>query len=91
MSTVDPAVIEGKIKQALAKVLSIDASTITADQKLVEDLKIDSFAGVELVFEVEDLTGIEILTADFINLKTVADVRDFICKRLESGDVKKQA
>ncbi len=82
MSTVDPAAIELKVKQALAKVLNIKEDTITVEKRLVEDLNIDSFGAVELVFELEDLTGIEILQADYINLKTVGDVSSFICSRL---------
>ncbi len=88
MSTLDPAAIETKVKEALAKVLNISADSITSDKRLVEDLNIDSFGGVELVFELEDLTGIEILTADFINLKTVGDVTTFISSRLASKNVK---
>ncbi len=82
MPTVDPKEIEKKVKEALAKILNIETAVITPEKLLIEDLKIDSFAGVELVFELEDATGIEILQADFINLKTVGDVTAFICSKL---------
>lgn len=83
MSSVDPVAIEKKVKEGLARVLSKDIAIITTESRLIEDLNIDSFAGVELVFELEDSTGIEILQADFINLKTVGDVTAHICKCLE--------
>ena len=66
--------IEAKVKEILAKDLGTDIEKISNDKKLVEDLGMDSFASVELMFALEDKMGIEISDEDALNLKTVEDV-----------------
>jgi len=91
MSLKDPKEVEIKIKTILSKALSIDAEKISPEQRLVEDLGIDSFMSVELVFELEDQAGISIPDKDFMNLKTVQDVISYIQSRLENNDSKKSS
>ena len=84
MSTVELKDVEAKVKGVLAKYLGIAADTISLEQRLIEDLKVDSFASIELVFELEDQVGLEIPDKDFINLKTVGDVTAYVHSRLSS-------
>jgi len=91
MPTIDPKEVEMKIKGILSKTLGIDASKIFPEQRLVEDLAIDSFMSVELVFELEDQTGMSIPDKDFINLKIVQDVISYLCRRLEDNESKKSS
>ncbi len=82
MSTVELKDVETRVKGVLSKYLGIAPDTIFPEQRLVEDLKVDSFASIELVFELEDQVGLEIPDKDFINLKTVGDVVTYVRSRL---------
>lgn len=80
--------IEAKVKEILAKDLGTDIEKISNDKKLVEDLGMDSFASVELMFALEDKMGIEISDEDALNLKTVEDVIVYVLSRLSGKENK---
>lgn len=82
MSTIDRQAIEEKIKEIMAKQFGREPEKISSDQRLIEDLGMDSFAAVELIFELEDRLAIKIPDSDVINLKTIGDVVDYVCTRL---------
>ena len=69
------AVIRGSID---AMQLNIPVDSITADSKLVDDLKADSLDIVELVTSLEEEYNIEISDEDIKNIRTVGDVVRFI-------------
>ncbi len=50
--------------------------------RLREDLGLDSFAAVELVFEVEDLFDVRIPQATAMTFQTVADVISYLSVEL---------
>ena len=77
----DRSAIEAKVKEILSKQFGKGIEEISFDQKLVEDLGMDSFVAVELIFELEDHLGIKIPDSDMINLKTVGDVVNYACSR----------
>ena len=81
MSEIDRPAIEAKIKEILSKQFGKGVAEISFDQKLVEDLGMDSFLAVELIFELEDHLAIKIPDSDMINLKTVGDVVNYACSR----------
>ena len=58
--------------------LNIPVDSITADSKLVDDLKADSLDIVELVTSLEEEYNIEISDEDIKNIRTVGDVVRFI-------------
>lgn len=74
--------IEKTIKDILAERLNIDIKNINSHSKLVEDLGMDSFGAVELMFEIEDKMGIEIPEKDILTLITVEDVILYISSRI---------
>ena len=82
MPEIDRQTIELKVKEILNKQFGKGIDEISADQKLVEDLGMDSFLAVELIFELEDHLGIKIPDSDMINLKTVGDVVTYACTRV---------
>ena len=84
MSTVELKDVETRVKGVLSKYLGIAPDTIALEQRLIEDLKVDSFASIELVFELEDQVGLEIPDKDFIDLKTVGDVVTYVHSRLSN-------
>lgn len=83
MAKLDRKQIEIEVKQILSKELGVEIENVTNDKKLIEDLGVDSFATVELIFVLEDKTGLEIADKDIMGVKTVGDIIDYIALRLE--------
>jgi acyl carrier protein len=77
------AAIEAQVKGILAKELSVALETITPEKRLIEDLGMDSFASVELMFELEDKLKITIPDDNARDLKTVDDVINYIASRVQ--------
>ena len=67
-----------EIRTSIAQQLNIPVDSITADSKLVDDLKADSLDIVELVTSLEEEYNIEISDEDIKNIRTVGDVVHFI-------------
>lgn len=67
-----------KIKNIIAELIEIDASTIANDALIIDDLGADSIAVMEIVMELEEEYGVEVPTEDVLNLKTVADIVAYI-------------
>jgi len=70
--------VEGIVKEALAKQLTMDIAKINLDSRLVEDLGIDSFGSVEVAFELEEKFDIKIPDAALYEAKTVKNIVDYI-------------
>lgn len=64
------------LRAALLKVTARDPASVSLAEstRLREDLGLDSFAAVELVFEVEDLAGVRITREAAASFQTVGDV-----------------
>jgi len=60
-----------EIRTRIAQQLNIPVDNITADSKLVDDLKADSLDIVELVTSLEEEYNIEISDEDIKNIRTV--------------------
>lgn len=71
------------IKTLLAKQLNLDASKITDESRIIEDLGADSLDVVELLMTLEDEMGISISDEEALNLKTVADIQNIINAKSE--------
>ncbi len=67
-----------KVINIIANQLDVDPSTITADTRLVEDLKADSLDIVELVMDMEQEFDIEIPDEELLNIHTIGDIIDRI-------------
>ena len=66
------------VKKMIAKQLKADEATITADTRLVEDLKADSANVMVMIMDLEDNYGIVVEDDQIMNLKTVGDVVKYI-------------
>lgn len=71
---------EKKIKQILADKLRIDIAKITPEASLRDDLGMDSFGAVEVIFEIEDAFNINVPDEDAQNINTFKDMADAIVK-----------
>jgi len=72
--------IEQKVKEILADRLDIDIEKIKLDSDLVDELGMDSFIAVELMFELKEKLGINVSEKEFSNIGTVRDIVNFIRK-----------
>ncbi|MEN9923735.1 MAG: acyl carrier protein [Actinomycetota bacterium] len=72
------AEILDKFTTILSDVAGVNADDVELGKSLIEDLEIDSLAMVEIAMEVEKSLGIGIPDEQLSNLKTVADVVDYI-------------
>jgi len=66
--------IEQKVRDILAAKLGIDVGTIRGDSRLAEDLGVDSFGAVELMFELEEAFGLKIPDSEIEHVRTVNDI-----------------
>ena len=71
-----------RLANAIAEVLDIDASKITPDSKIVEDLGADSLDVLEIVMGIESEFGIKIPTEATENIVTAGDAFEAIKKEL---------
>ena len=71
-----------KVAAMLAEYLGVNVEEITRESYIKKDLKADSLVLVELLFNLEDETGITVEDEAAKSLVTVGDVVDYIEKRL---------
>ena len=67
-----------KVCDMIAEQLQMDAASITAESRLVEDLKADSANVMVMILELESTFGIEVEDEVIVQLKTVGDVVNYI-------------
>lgn len=70
--------VESKVKKILAQYLKVDVEKLKPDSNLVDDLGIDSFDTIEIVFAIEDEFNIDIPNQDMIGVKTIQAAVDYI-------------
>lgn len=71
-----------RLISAIADVLDLDASTITADSKFADDLGADSLDVLEIIMGIEDEFGIQVPTDEAESIVTVGDAYEKIKKAL---------
>ncbi len=76
--------LEGAVRSALAENLSLDPSQLKPESLLREELGLDSFGAVELMFELEERSGLEIPDQDAQSFKRVSDIITYLRGRLQA-------
>ena len=66
------------VKEMIASQLRVDASAITEESRLVEDLKADSANIMVMIMDLEDKFGIMVEDDQIMKLRTVGDVVKYI-------------
>jgi acyl carrier protein len=74
--------IATQIRTALAQHLKRDVSNIRPQDRLREDLGLDSLAMIELLFKIEEHFDLEIPNEDLSRVTTVADVTVYVEEKL---------
>lgn len=67
-----------KICNLLAEKFDADASTLTEDTSIKDDLNADSLDIVELMMDLEEECGIAIPDEDAVKLSTIGDIVSYI-------------
>ncbi len=73
-----PEQIEQRVREILAKKFSLPPEKITPGSRLIEDLGVDSFGALELIFEVEEAFGLKIPDAEVERARTVQDITAYV-------------
>ncbi len=66
------------VRDIIVETLACDAEQVTLEASLADDLGADSLAAMELIMALEDASGVKVDDADVANLKTVADVVNYL-------------
>lgn len=72
--------IELRVREILAKKLNVDLATIHSETRLAEDLGIDSFGAIELIFEIEESFGLKIADSEIEHVRKVQDIAAYVVK-----------
>jgi acyl carrier protein len=75
--------IENKVKEILADKLNFPPDKINLNSSLVNDLGMDSFAAIELMFAMDTEFGIKVTQEEISKLITVKDVIEKIKESIE--------
>jgi len=78
----DKKTIEDKIKEIISERLGTNKENVKPESKLSDDLGMDSFALVELSFEIEDKFDVKIENSGFNATTQLKDVIDYIYNKL---------
>ncbi len=69
-----------KVRAAIAKQLDIPEAEITAESRLIEDLKADSLDIVELIMDLEQQYGVQIPDDELPGIRSVGDIVKYVEK-----------
>ncbi len=79
--------IMDQLRTALASVTESSSSPVVLDEssRLREDLGLDSFAALELIFELEEQAGVRISQEAASSFQTVGDVITYVLAQQSAG------
>ncbi len=77
--------LTGKVHTIIAEQLGVDQGEIVPEASLLDDLGADSLDVVELVMAIEEAFGIEVPDSDAENIRTVADICQYVEARAENA------
>jgi len=72
--------IEEKVKEILSEELGIKKEAITPEKRLIEDLGMDSFKAIEVVFALREKFEIDIPQEKMVKIHTAEDIIKYIWK-----------
>jgi len=77
--------IEQKVKEIISKKFNVEPDKIHGGTRLADELGVDSFGAVELMFEVEEAFGLKIPDSDIEHVRTVNDIVNYLSGWLEKN------
>lgn len=79
---IDRSIIESKTKEVLSDMMGYDSEDLKGSSLLDDDLGLDSFDALRIIFEVEDSFDITIPPSEIADIKTMDDIYEYIEKRI---------
>lgn len=76
--------IQTQVTAVMSELFELDASNITLESRLYEDLDIDSIDAVDLMVELKKLTGKKIKPEDFKSVRSLGDIVDAVEKLMST-------
>ena len=77
-----PEHVLAAVREAIVTVMEVEPGTVTRETRLVEDLRCDSLALVEIAEIVEELLPVTIDDPDLDDIRTVGEAVDYAYARL---------
>ncbi len=77
-----PDPISSEVLDMLAEELAIPVAGLGLEQRLVEDLGLDSLKAVRVLAAVEERFGVELISTDYLAVRSVADLVAFVVGQL---------
>lgn len=74
--------IISRVNRAIADEFELDESTLTPDQRLIEDLGLDSLDSVDLIAALERAFKVKCPEAEARKVKTLGDIHAFVANLL---------
>ncbi len=74
------------IKQIMQEMFEIEASEISLEARLYEDLDFDSIDAVDMIVSLKEATGKGVKPEDFKNARTINDVVEAVYRLINNGD-----
>ncbi len=81
----DKNYIQRKVQEILSDKASLSIDKIQADSLLREDLEIDSFSTIEIVYALEEEFNIKISEEKIREVKKVKDIVNLLWENLKNG------
>lgn len=76
--------IQTQVTAVMSELFELNASDITLESRLYEDLDIDSIDAVDLMVELKKLTGKKIKPEDFKSVRSLGDIVDAVEKLMNT-------
>lgn len=88
MKQYTPEEIYNEVVGIMNKLFDIPTEEITSESKLMDDLDLDSIDAVEMIVQLQKMTGKRIQPEQFQSVRTVNDVVDVLEKLLNENNQK---
>jgi len=75
--------IETRVKQVIASVTNIEEKKIKSNLHLQNDLGVDSFTAIEMIYNAEDEFGINISDEELLKVTTVDDIVNIVKQKIQ--------
>lgn len=86
--SIDNALLEKQINQLLSEEFEIPISSLTPESNLYSDLEIDSLDGIDMIVAIEKKYKVRINEKRGMQIRTVADVYNFVREELAENGIK---
>jgi acyl carrier protein len=74
------AQIQASVTNIIAEITETDPGQITADDRLIEDLGLDSIDAIDMAARLDEITGERLSERQLLKIKSVRDIVDVVAE-----------